>query len=407
MALNVKRIASTTAPGRHGDGKGLYLKVSPGGSKSWIFRFERGGRERFMGLGSTDLVSLAEARDLALAARKQLLAGVDPISAREQARADTMAAENKRITFADATQQYFDLHQSKWKNAKHRAQFLSTLRDYAFPTLGKVNVDAIDTAAVLRVLDSIWHKKPETASRVRQRIEKVLAWAIVRGYRAHPNPAQWVGHLKEALPARNQIAKPIHHAALPYNELPAFMGELGQREGFAARALEFLILTAARTGEVTGATWDEIDFDTATWTIPEGRMKASKEHRVPLSEPAVALLKALPREGDYIFPSAMRKGDAMSNMAMATVLKRMGRTAITVHGFRSTFRDWAAETTAFPNHVLEQALAHVIGNKAEAAYRRGDLFKKRCQLMAAWAKYCASQPRPTTTTANVVSIRAA
>jgi integrase len=263
-------------------------------------------------------------------------------------------------------------------------------------------VDTIDTGAVLRVLDPIWHSRAETASRVRQRIEKVLAWSIVRGYRSAPNPAAWLGHLKEALPARSQIAKVEHHPALPYSELPPFMAALRSRPGFATKGLEFLILTVGRTGEVTGARWDEIDFENKIWTVPAGRMKGQREHRVPLSGPALALLKALPRESNFVFPG-FHVGTGLSNMALPRLLKRMGRDQITVHGFRSSFRDWAAEQTAFANEVLEMALAHRVDNKTEAAYRRGDLLDKRRQLMDSWARYCASTAQP----AAVVPIRGA
>jgi integrase len=267
-----------------------------------------------------------------------------------------------------------------------------------------VPVAALDTGLVLKVVEPVWRRTPETASRLRGRIENILDWATVRGYRSGENPARWRGHLDQVLPARSQIAKPNHHAALPFAELPAFMAALRAREGIAAMALEFLLLTAARTGEVLGATWDEIDLHEKQWTIPAARMKAGKEHRVPLSDRALKLLKGLPREkgNPFVFIGA-QKGSGLSNMAMATLLRRMGRDDITVHGFRSTFRDWAAERTAYPNHVVEMALAHVIGDKVEKAYRRGDLFDKRRRLMADWARF-AETPRPES--ASVTSIRA-
>ncbi|MEQ1865631.1 MAG: site-specific integrase [Micropepsaceae bacterium] len=266
------------------------------------------------------------------------------------------------------------------------------MKQYAFPALGKLPVAAIDTGLVLRVVEPIWPDKTETASRVRNRIESVLDWATVRGYRSGDNPARWKGHLAEVLPARNQIAKPQHHAALPFTEVPTFMSELRVRDGIAARALELTILTAARTGEVTGAQWQEIELEEKVWTIPEGRIKGGREHRVPLSDRAVAILKKIPREGQFVFPGA-RKGHAISNMAMDAVLRRLGYKdgRATVHGFRSTFRDWAAERTAYPNHVVEMALAHSVGNKVEAAYRRGDLFEKRRRLMTEWAHYCSAK----------------
>jgi integrase len=314
------------------------------------------------------------------------------LAARKAAR--TRAAKVERLTFEVAARRYFDLHAGKWRNAKHQAQFLSTLTQYAFAHIGAMDVAELDTTDILRVIEPIWTSKTETASRVRQRIEKVLTFCIVRGYRQPPNPAAWVGHLKEALPARSQIAKVKHHAALPYSQLPEFMSQLRAREGFAARALELCILTAARTSEVTLARWSEINFDSKTWTIPAERMKAGREHRVPLSSAALNLLTTMPRdaEGDFIFPG-LRKGLPLSNMAMAVLLKRMGEHSITVHGTaRSTFSDWAHETTSYPNHVIEMALAHAIDNKTEAAYRRGDLLDMRRPLMEDWATYCGGQP---------------
>jgi integrase len=299
----------------------------------------------------------------------------------------------KTVTFEDATVAYFNDHEKKWKNAKHRAQFLSTLKAYAFPTIGRLPVATIDTGLVLKCIEEIWKTKTETASRVRGRIEAVLDWATVRGYRTGDNPARWHGLISEVLPARGKAQKTVHHAALPFTDLPAFMAALRGREGgVATRALEFTILTAARTGETIGARWDEIDFAEKMWKIPADRMKASREHRVPLSDRAIEILESIPREAKnpFVFIGPRRAG--LSNMAMAAVLKRMNRDDITVHGFRSTFRDWAAERTNFSNHIVEMALAHVVGNKVEAAYRRGDLLNKRRRLMAEWAKFCANEP---------------
>jgi integrase len=415
MALTEKRIARAK-PGkrksdgepvgrRYGDGNGLYLQVNKDGVKSWLLRYERDGRERFMGLGPLHTINLDEARERARKARLSLLDGIDPLEARATERAARAAAAATTITFAEAARAYFNFHERKWKNAKHRAQFLSTLETYAFPKIGTLPVAAIDTGAVLRCVEPIWPDKTETASRVRGRIEAVLDWATVRGYRSGDNPARWKGHLANVLPARGKIAKVEHHSALPFNELSDFMSTLRGREGTAARALEFTVLTAARTSEVIGATWDEIDFDAQTWTVPAGRIKGGKEHRVPLSSTALALLNELPHEdgNPFIFIGPQRGG--LSNMAMDAVLKRMGyKDRATVHGFRSTFRDWAAETTAYPNHVVEQALAHVIGSKVEAAYRRSDLFDKRRRLMADWARY-ASTPGAKRSFATVSPIR--
>jgi integrase len=308
---------------------------------------------------------------------------------------------NRALTFEEAARQYFDQHEKKWRNPKHRAQFLSTLATYAFPKIGKLTVGTVDTGQVLRVLEQkhddypdvrLWEAVPETANRVRGRIEVVLDWATVRGLRTGDNPARWRGHLDNVLPARGQIQKPQHHPALPYPDIPAFMGALATREGVAALALGFTILTAARTGEAIGARWREIDLKAKTWVVPANRIKGGKEHRVPLSAHALAVLKALPREEDneFVFIGPRRGG--LSNMAMATLLRRMGRRDITVHGFRSSFMDWAHEQTAYPKVVIDQALAHAVGDKVEAAYRRGDLFDKRRRLMADWAKYCSQKP---------------
>jgi integrase len=397
--LTVKRISKLVEPGRYRDGgeRGLYLQVLSPTNRSWLLRFERGGRERWMGLGPLDDFTLTEARERARQARQQLHDGIDPIDARKAKRAQQALEAAKAITFAEATQRYFDHHEAKWRNAKHRAQFLNTLKQYAFPVLGKLSVAGIDESLVLKVIEPIWKNKTETASRVRGRIESVLDWATVRKYREGENPARWKGHLAHQLPARGQIARVQHHKALPFASMPDFMVQLVEREGMAARALEFLILSAARTGEVISARWEEVDLPEKMWTIPASRMKAHREHRVPLSDRAVAILQALPRETEFLFPG-VRRGVPISNMAMAQVLKRMERDDITVHGFRSTFRDWAAERTTYPNHVVEMALAHVIGDKVEAAYRRGDLLSKRARLMEDWARYCATPQRNATVT---------
>jgi integrase len=346
-----------------------------------------------MGLGPVGDFTLDEARERARRARQLLRDGIDPLDARKDERAkqtsEKALAAAANVTFKECVEQYYNFHSRKWNNAKHSAQFLSTMKMYAYPALGKLPVAAIDKALVLKAIEPIWYTKTETASRVRGRIEAVLDFAKTRGYRTGENPAAWDGNLVHALPARNTIAKVEHHAALPFTDLPEFMAQLATREGTAARALEFTILTAARTGEAIGARWLEIDRDAKLWTIPSERMKTKKEHRVPLSDRAIAILESLPRAADYLFVGT-RKNTAISNMAMAELLKRMDRTGITVHGFRSTFRDWAAERTAYPNHIVEMALAHVIGNKVEAAYRRGDLIAKRARLMADWARYCTS-----------------
>ena len=387
--LTAKRVERVRTPGRYHDGHGLYLQVVNANNKSWLLRYERNGRERWYGLGPVHTFSLKEARERARAARQLLHDGIDPIDHRKAQRAALAAAKAKAITFAEAAQRYFDQHEGKWRNAKHRQQFLSTLKTYAYPVLGNIAMSDIDTPAVLRAIEPIWLEKTETASRVRGRIKSVLDWATVRGYRQGDNPARWKGHLAEVLPARSQVAKPVHHAAMPYRDVPAFMTELREREGTAARALEFTIHTAARTGEVMGARWGEIDFDNKVWTVPAGRMKGGREHRVALPDRTVELLRELPAEdgNSFVFVGP-RPGAGLSNMAMAKVLDRMGRGDVTVHGFRSTFMDWAHEQTAFPKVVIDMALAHVVGDKSEAAYRRGDLLAKRRQLAEAWAKFC-------------------
>ncbi len=401
-------------PARYLDGHGLYLQVAPGGSKSWLFRFERkkqpDGKEEvkpdgkvkmkrideWVGLGPLHTVSLAEARERARQCRQQILDGTDPQLSKRQARAALILQAASTVTFEAAAQQYFEHRQASWKNAKHRAQFLASLRLYAFDKIGKLAVADVDQKAVLRVLDPIWPTKTETASRVRGRIESVLDWAKVRGYRQGDNPARWSENLEHALPARSQLQKVEHHAALPFNELPDFMAALREREGVSARALEFTILCASRTGETIDATWDEIDLKQKVWTISAARMKAGKEHIVPLSTRAVEILKEQDkrrdRNCDAVFVSD--RGSHLSNMAMAMVLKRMNRNDITVHGFRSTFRDWAGDRTNFPRDVVEFALAHVVKDKSEAAYRRNTALPKRRLLMEAWAKY-ATMPAST------------
>lgn len=401
--LTVKAVQALKEVGRYGDGGGLFLQVTPTGTKSWIYRWERDGRERMMGLGSVNDYTLDEARDLARDMRRAVRAGRDPIADRCAERERQKAEASRLLLFRDAAQQYYDAHEAKWTNAKARKNFLTRLTTHAFPHIGGVPVAEIATADVLRCIEPIWHSKTETASRVRQYIEKVLAWATVRGYRQGDNPARWMGHLKEALPAPGTIAPDKHHAALPFKELPAFFGSVATTGGMAALALRFLILTAARTGEIIGATWDEIDLDKAVWTIPAARMKARRDHRVPLSAAAVALLKTVPRErGNAHLFAGQYKGTPLSNMAMAVLLKRMERSDITVHGFRSTFRDWAGDHTEFPREVVEAALAHAVGDATEQAYRRSDALERRRVLMEAWADYCNGKPAAS----NVLQLRA-
>jgi integrase len=410
MALTVKKIAKLTERGRYFDRDGLYLQVQSPTNRSWLLRYAMDGRERWLGLGALRNFTLAEARERARAARQLVSDGRDPIAAKKAERTARALEVAKAITFEEAARQYFDSHEAGWKNRKHRNQFLSTLGTYAFPVIGRLPVAMVDTGLVLKCVEPIWKTKPPTANRVRGRIENVLDWAAVRGFRTGDNPARWKGHLAEVLPGRGKIHKTNHHAALPYADIPKFMATLRAREGgtssanIVQRALEFTILTAARTSETIGATWLEIDFRAKTWTIPAGRIKAAREHRVPLSDRALELLRALPREVDnpFVFIGG-RQGGGLSDIAMLKLLDRMGRGDITAHGFRSTFRDWAAETTSYPNHVVEMALAHTIGSKVEAAYRRGDLFAKRVRLMAEWDKFCSTKPADA---AEIVALQA-
>lgn len=400
--LSAMAVANAKTSGLYGDGGGLYLQVSSNGSKSWIFRFKLGGRTRYMGLGSLRTISLAKAREVASNCRELRLRGIDPIAERQGVRAAARLDAAKTMTFDECRDAYIAAHQAGWRNAKHRSQWVNTLDTYVSPVFGKLAVQAIDVALVTQVLEPIWSTKPETASRLRGRIERVLDWAKARGFRAGENPARWRGHLDQLLPARSKVRNVRHHAALPFGELPPFMIALRERAGVAARALEFAILTAARTGEVIGATWGEIDLATLTWTVPAIRMKGHREHRIPLSDRAVALLEEMHRTRSNAFIFSRHGDMPLSNMALLMMLRRMGRSDVTAHGFRSSFRTWAAECTSFPREVVEAALAHVIGNKVEAAYQRGDLLDKRRELMAKWGDYCASSD----TTGTVVSLKA-
>jgi len=387
--LSPLTVTRTTKPGLYADGGGLYLQITAAGVKSWLFRYMRAGKARGMGLGPTHTIGLADARARALDCRRQLLDGIDPIDSRKADRAAERIEQAADITFKQCAEKYIEAHRAGWKNAKHADQWTNTLTTYADPVFNSQPVSAIDTTLVMKVLEPIWATKTETASRVRGRIESVLDWATVRGYRSGENPARLKGHLDTLLPKRSRVQKVEHHPALPYSDLAAFMIKLRAQEGIAARALEVLILTATRTNEVIGATWSEFDLNEGVWTIPAERMKMRKEHRVPLSTRAIALIKAQQevKRGDYVFPGARDK-KPLSNMAMLQLLERMKRDDITVHGFRSTFRDWAGETTHYPREVCEAALAHGIKDKAEAAYARGDLFVKRAALMQEWDKYC-------------------
>lgn len=402
MALTDRQIRQANQVGVLIDGLGLRLKISATGngalSKRWALRYTSpDGRRRETGLGGFPEVSLSEARKRAAGLRQDVRAGIDPLAARTNAREARIIEAARSLSFADCAARYITAHEVSWRNPKHRQQWSNTLSAYAFPVFGALPVDQVDQAMVMNALDPIWTVKPETASRLRGRIEAILDWASVRGYRKGDNPARWRGHLEKALPARAKTRRIEHHAAVRFSEMPCFWAALAAREGNGADCLKFLVLTAVRSGEARGARWGEIDVGERVWTIPAARMKGGREHRVPLSDPALAVLearRALSRyrlgTADLVFESDLRAGAALSDMTLGAVLKRMGRSE-TVHGFRSSFRDWAAERTAFPREVAEQALAHTIGDKVEAAYRRGDLFEKRQRLMAGWAQFLSGR----------------
>jgi integrase len=380
--LSARTVATISKDGRHADGGGLYLSISPNGGRRWVFMFRWHGKQTEIGLGSARDVTLARARELASQARAKRAQGINPKDARRP---------SEGATFGECADRVIEAMRPSWRNSKHAAQWEMTLRDYAAP-LRRLPVDKITTDDVLSVLKSLWNEKPETASRLRGRIERVLDAAKAQGLRIGENPARWRGHLDQLLPKRQRLTRG-HHAALPYTELPTFMSDLRGRQAIAALALEFAILAAARSGEALGARWDEFDLERALWTIPATRMKAQREHRVPLSDRAQQIIDMMhkARDGEFVFPG-QNTGKPLSAMALEMVLRRMKVEAATVHGFRSTFRDWAAEQTHFTNEVCEAALAHVIENKAEAAYRRGDMLEKRRELMEVWASYCTAAP---------------
>jgi integrase len=431
-ALTVAEVKSKPA-GRYADGGGLYLLVKDTGARSWVFRFMLKGKARDVGLGSAagkDGITLAKARDLALDLKRKVQAEIDPLTERQEkaatALASAQAAKVASITFRTVAEAYIAVNSPSWKNDKHRQQWANTLQTYVYPVIGDLPVAEVDTPHVLQIIEPIWGDKPETASRVRGRIETVLDSAKVRGYRQGENPARWRGHIAQILPPRTRLSRG-HHAALPYDLLPNLIHDLRGKRATAALALEFAILTACRSNEVYGATWGEIDLQKAEWTIPADRMKAGFEHKVPLSKRALEILGTVlplqstgealgeqytqaransPRahgilNAKPLFPSD--NGRKLSGMAMAMLLRRM-KNEVTVHGFRSTFRDWAAERTSYAHEVCEMALAHTIGNKSEAAYRRGNLFEKRRRLMDDWATYCGT---PEATGSNVTPIKAA
>jgi integrase len=377
--LNARAVVAISTRGRHADGGGLYLSISPNGGRRWVFLYRWHGKPTEIGFGSARDVTLARARELASQARANLAEGINPKDTRKP---------SGGATFGECAERVIEAMRPSWRNDKHAAQWKMTLREYAAP-LRRLPVERITTDDVLSVLKPLWSIKPETASRLRGRIERVLDAAKAQGLRSGENPARWRGHLNQLLPKRQRLAR-RHHAAMRYADVPSFMADLQSRQAGAALALEFAILTAARSGEVLGARWEEFDLDNAVWTVPAERMKGGREHRVPLSRRALKIVKAIfeDRNADFAFANK-DANKPLSATALSKLLRRMKIENATVHGFRSTFRDWAAECTNFSNEVCEAALAHTVGNKVEAAYRRGDLFDKRRNLMDAWAAYCA------------------
>ena len=387
--LNALAITNANREGNLHDGGGLYLRVRADGSKSWAFRYTLAGRKHWMSLGPLRDVSLAEAREQARQLRNQVRDGYDPLAQRRERQ--HLAAEQTARTFDAVAAAYVEAHKAEWKNAKHRQQWENTLATYATPIIGKRPVSEISLLDVRRVLDPIWTQKPETASRLRGRVEAVLAYATVHGWRSGDNPARWQGFLDQIYAPKTKVRAVKHHAALDYHDIPGFMAQLREREAVSARCLEFAILTATRSGEARGARWDEVDLDAALWLIPEQRMKAKKEHRVPLAPRAVEVLREMAersaRRDGLIFPGGA-PGKPMTDVALAKALAVL-RPGFTPHGMRSSFREWAAEMTSFPREIAEVALAHINKDRTEAAYQRGDLLAKRRQLMEAWANYCA------------------
>ena len=412
--LSALQVTKLTKPGLYGDGGGLTLQITATGAKSWLLRYMVAGKPFGMGLGPTHTVSLAEARQKALDARKLLIDGINPLAARKQKQIAAALAEAKMMTFDQCAEAYILTHKAGWKNAKHCDQWTNTLNTYASPVFGHLPVAEIDTGLVVKCLAPIWESKTETASRVRGRIESVLGWATTSGYRTGENPARWKGHLENLLATISKTSRTKNHPSLPWPRIGAFMSALRVREGVSARAVEFAILTACRSGEVRGARWAEFDTTGKLWTIPAERMKAKREHQVPLSDAALALLASMPRDSDDDVVFAGTKGQPLSDMSLTAVIRRMNGNGkpvwvdtngegITVHGFRSSFRMWAAETTNYPREVAEHALAHQLPDAVERAYQRGSQFAKRAALMAEWAVYCATMP----TNAVVKPIRGA
>jgi integrase len=387
--LTALKIKQDLKPGMYADGLGLYLQVRAGNAKSWIFRYRVDGRLRDMGLGPFHSVPLAEAREKAAVCRTARLRGLDPLEERRREKSAKIIEISSAVTFEQCAESYIATHKDGWKNGKHASQWTATLQTYVYPIFKDTPVAEINDELVLKVLQPIWKEKTETASRLRGRIERILDWARVMKYRTGDNPARWRGHLDHLLPKRSKVAAVIHHPALPIDDTPKFIRTLRREVTVTARAFEFCILTATRSNETLGMRWDEVDEGAQFWTVPAARMKANRHHRIPLASEAQLILAKMKdiRTSAFVFPGG-RADKPLSSMAFLMLLRRLKRTDITAHGFRSTFRDWAAERTDFPNEVVEMALAHTISNKVEAAYRRGDLFDKRRQLAEAWASFC-------------------
>jgi integrase len=399
--LSALQVSKLTKPGLYGDGGGLTLQITATGAKSWLLRYMIAGKPFGMGLGPTHTVSLAEARQKARDARLLIIDGINPLAAKKQNQIAAALADAKMMSFDQCAKAYILAHKAAWKNAKHCDQWTNTLNTYASPVLGNLPVAEIDTGLVVKCLAPIWETKAETASRLRGRIESVLGWATTSGYRTGENPARWKGHLENLLANTSRIGRIKNHPSLPWQQVGAFMLAIRAREGLAARALEFAILTACRSGEARGARWSEFDLRDKTWTIPAERMKAKREHQIPLSDAALALLNSMPKDTDVVFSGT--KGQALTDMSLTSVIRRMNGNgkpiwadsngdAVTVHGFRSSFRMWAAETTNYPREVAEHALAHQLPDAVERAYQRGSQFAKRTALMTEWAAYCSKVP---------------
>ncbi|WP_372374166.1 tyrosine-type recombinase/integrase [Vreelandella venusta] len=393
----VQKLAKEGQKGSTGDGQGLYLQITAGGSVSWIYRFKLNGKQRYMGLGAYPDVALSEAREIAADHRKLVKQGIDPLAAREQKNEKEAAL----ITFTHCAARYIQSHRRSWRNAKHARQWVSTLKSYARPKIGNKPIDEINTQDVLEILTPIWTKKNETAKRVQGRVENILDYAAAHGYRDPVNPARWRGHLDKLLAKPSRIQKVNHHPAMPYDEVADFMATVTGYNSMSSKALQLLILTATRTSEVLNSEWHELELNYATWTIPADRMKANREHRVPLSHQAVELLTNLPRvKGNTHIFAGMKQGRPLSNMSLLQFMRGLGygpsgeQGNYVPHGFRSSFRDWTGEVTSYPRDVAEMALAHTIENKVEAAYRRGDLFEKRRAMMQEWADYILPIEKP-------------